>query len=129
MDTSESALGKRTRTIGEPMETGTAAAGNTEERQGSKAFGIALAVDLEVETDHAQCWNHGLNQQVDAEQSSNKEGVDGAVSVWVADGRNRVLGQELSPEGEEQYAGLVQAAKIKELDAWETFDVFEPQRW
>ena len=56
------------------------------------------------------------------------EGGDGAASAWVADERNRVLGQELSPGEEEQHAELVQAAEIKELDAWKKFDFREPRQ-
>ena len=63
-------------------------------------------------------WNPELKPQVEAYQSSVVERADGAASAWVADEREKLLGEELSPEEEEQHAGLVQAAKIKELDAW-----------
>ena len=51
------------------------------------------------------------------------EGVDGAASAWVADGCNRLPGREFSPEGEDQHAELVQAAKIGGLGEWRKFDV------
>ena len=51
--------------------------------------------------------------------------MDGAASAWVADERSGVLGRELSPREEEQHAELVPAANIKELKAWEKFDVCE----
>ena len=89
------------------METGTAAEGTTGKRPRSEALEIALAVDLEVVKGHAQCWNPELKPQVDVHQSSVAEGVDGAISAWVADERNRVLRQELSPEEEEETAEFV----------------------
>ena len=36
-----------------------------------------------------------------------------------------MLGQELLPAKEEQHAELAQSTKLKELDAWQKFDVFE----
>ena len=56
------------------------------------------------------------------------EGVGGAASAWVADESDRVLGQVLSPEEEEQHGEVARAAKIEDLGAWKKFDVFEPQR-
>ena len=37
------------------------------------------------------------------------------------------LGQELSPEKQEQHAELAQVAKTQELDRWKKFHVFEPR--
>ena len=54
------------------------------------------------------------------------EGLGAANSPWVADERNRVLGQQLSEEGEELHAGLARDAKVKELDAWKRFGAYEP---
>ena len=54
------------------------------------------------------------------------EGLGAANSPWVADERNRVLGQQLSEEGEELHAGLARDAKVKELDAWKSCEVCEP---
>ena len=55
-------------------------------------------------------------------------GVGGAESARVPDECNRVLGQELLPAEEAQHADLVEAATLKEVDAWRRFDVFEPRR-
>ena len=51
------------------------------------------------------------------------EGVDGAISAWVAGACNRISGQELTPEEDEVHADLVEADKLRELDTWEKFDV------
>ena len=51
------------------------------------------------------------------------EGVDGAISAWVAGECNRILGQESTPEEDEVHADLVEADKLRGLDAWEKFDV------
>ena len=59
-------------------------------------------------------------------QSSAVEGVDGAISAWVADEFNRVSGQELTPEGKEIHADSVEAGKLRELEDWEKSDVFSP---
>ena len=56
------------------------------------------------------------------------EGVDGAASAWVADECSTVLGQELSPEEEEQHAELVQAAKIEAVGAWKKFELVETKK-
>ena len=53
--------------------------------------------------------------------------MDGAISAWVADERNRILGQELTPREEDMHADLVKAGKSRELEAWEEFDVFSPR--
>ena len=51
--------------------------------------------------------------------------MGGAASAWVAAERNRLLGRELLPEEKAQHADKEKAAKIKELDAWKKFDVFQ----
>ena len=128
METSKTVLGKRTRTMGDTMDTSTAVAGYTEKRPRSGALEIALAVDLEVAKDNAQWWNPEPKPQVEEHRSSAVEGADGAVSAWDPDECHRALGQELLPEEAEQHAELVQGAKLDELDAWKKSDVFEPQR-
>ena len=48
---------------------------------------------------------------------SSGEGLEAAVSAWVADERNRVSGQELPEEEAAAHAELVQEAEKKELGA------------
>ena len=50
--------------------------------------------------------------------------VDGAKSERVADGRDRVFGQELSLGEVKLHAGLVQEDKLQELAAWKKLDVY-----
>ena len=61
-----------------------------------------------------------------ASQSSAAEGVDGAISEWVTGECNRISGQGLTPGGEEMHAGLVEASKLRELEAWQKLGVFSP---
>ena len=77
----------------------------------------ALAVDMSIVQMHAKWWNPALEPQVEAPQFSVVEGVDGAISAWVAAERNRVSGPGLLPEGEERYADLAHQGKLRELEA------------
>ena len=52
------------------------------------------------------------------------EGSDEAVTAWVADECNRVLGQELSVEEELSCKELAHEGKMRELEAWKKFKVF-----
>ena len=63
-----------------------------------------LAAYLAVVQTHAQWRFPDLKPEIEAYQSSVAEGVDGAVSAWVEDERNRISGQELPLEGEEAHA-------------------------
>ena len=46
------------------------------------------------------------------------------LSPWVADERNRVLGQELTESEERAHADLALKEKVRELEAWGLFKVF-----
>ena len=54
------------------------------------------AVDLAVVHAHAQWWSPDIKPNMEASRSSSAEGVDGAISAWVADERNRISGQEVT---------------------------------
>ena len=114
--------------MGDTMDASTAMNGNTEKRPKSEALEIELAADLEVVKVHAPCRNPGPKPQVKAHHASAAAGADGAVSAWVADGCDSVLGQESLPGEKERHAELVRAEKLKELDSWKKFDAFEPRR-
>ena len=83
-----------------------------------------MEVDMAVVQTHAQWWHPVLKPKFGAYQSSFVEGIGGAISAWVADERNRVLGQEITLEEEEMHTDLVRAGKLRELEAWMKFDVF-----
>ena len=68
MDTSITVLGQRSRTTEGATETGTAADGNIGKRPRSAAVDIALAVDLEVFTEHVQWGRPELEPQMEAQQ-------------------------------------------------------------
>ena len=85
-----------------------------------------MEVDLAVALAHAQGWSPELKPKLEANPSAAIEGVDGAISARVADERNRISGQELTPEEAELHADLVAAGKQREFAAWRKFDVFSP---
>ena len=80
------------------------------------ALRSAFAADKEVVNEHARWWNSELKSQVEASRSSAVGGVEAAISAWVADDCNRVLGQVLSEQEGVARAYLVREAKVKELD-------------
>ena len=100
-------------------------AGRERSRGGAPA--TKLAAYLAVAQAHAQWLSPDLKPTIEARQSSFADGVDGAISAWVAAGRNCILGQELTPEGEGVRADLVEASKLRELGAGEKFDVLSPR--
>ena len=127
MDATSSAMGTRDRSMAEPSNI----EGSTQVVAGKRSRGdtpaTTLAADLTAVHGHAQWGSPDLKPKIEARQSSAVEGADGAISVRVADERNRILGQELTPEEEEVRADLVEAGKLRELEAWENFNVFSPQ--
>ena len=98
--------------------------GTNGKRPPGDALATALVVDMPVAREHAQWWNPVMKPQVGAPRSSVVGGVDGPISAWVADERNRALGQELSPDEEKAHAALVRGGKLRELVAWGEFDVY-----
>ena len=126
MDTSSSALGKRDRSMAEPSNIETP----RQEAEGKLSRGSApaskLAVDLAVAQAHAQLGSPDLRSKIEVSQPSVVEGVDGAISAWVADECNRISGQDLTPEEEEVHADSVEAGKLREPEEWEKFDVSPP---
>ena len=85
-----------------------------------------MEVDLAATQAHAQWWARGLKPKLEVNPSAAAEGVGGAISAWVADECNRVLGQELPQEEEEMQADLAHEGKRRELEDWGKFDVFSP---
>ena len=69
------------------------------ERSRGDAPATTTEVDLAVAPAHAQQWPPELKPKLEASPSAAVEGVDGAISAWVADECARFLGQELSPGG------------------------------
>ena len=88
-----------------------------EKRCKRDAFRAAGIADGEVAKEHAQWSNPALKPRVEASRSLGVGGVEAAISVWVADESNRVLGQELPEEEEVAHADLVRAEKEKALGA------------
>ena len=117
MDTSYSVLGKRERprSVSHVMDT------PTQSGVGKRARGDApattLAVDLAAVKEHAQWWASDLKPQMAALSHQMVAGSDEAVSAWVADECNRILGQELTVEEELACQELAHEGKMRELEA------------
>ena len=56
------------------------------------------------------------------------DGVEAATSAWAAAECSRIAAQESSEERKMAHADRVRDAKVKELDAWRSFNVSEPIR-
>ena len=92
--------------------------------RGGGALAAAPAVDTSVVKEHSQLWNPAMEPQVEAPQSSEVEGVDGAISAWLADECNRLLGQALSLDAEKMHADLVCERKLREMAARKQVGVY-----
>ena len=95
-------------------------------RRRGEAPAITMAVDLAAAQAHAQRWSPDLKPKMEASPSDAVEGADGAISAWVADACNRVLGQELPQEEGGMHAELAHEGKRRELEDWEKFQAFLP---
>ena len=58
--------------------------------------------------------------------SPSLEGMEAALTAWIAQICDRPSGQELSVDEERRFAAEVEAAKNRELDAWGKVQVFSP---
>ena len=85
-----------------------------------------MAVDLAVVHAHAQWWSPDPKPKMEASPSATAEGVDGAISAWVANECNRFSGEDLTLGEEDVHAHSKQAGKPRELEAWGKFDVCSP---
>ena len=110
--------------MGEPSAVGAPEPGKNGKRPRWGALAATVAAYVSVVQGRAQWWNRGMKPQVDAAQSSAAQGADGAISAWVTDDCNRVLGQELSPGEEKQHAHLAHEGKLRELADLKKFDVY-----
>ena len=75
---------------------------------------------------HAPWWDENLKAQINFSSVAPIDGVDSAISAWVAFACSKALGQELSAQDERLHEELVASAKMEELDAWEKFKVLTP---
>ena len=111
MDTSPAVLGKRDLSLAEPMSVET----STEVVEGKRSRGATLAttmaVDLAVIHARAQWWSPDLKPKMRASPSATAEGAGCAISAWVADGRNRISGRELTSKEEGMHRDSVKAGK------------------
>ena len=89
-DTSEAAAGKRGQTPENVAENLGASVRSQNKRCRVGGRHVAFVAEKEVAKEHAQWWSPDLRSRLDATQSS---AVDSAISAWVAEDGNRVLGQ------------------------------------
>ena len=87
---------------------------------------LAFLADRAEVAERAQWRNPDLMALWGATHASAVEGVDVAISAWIAGGRYRVVGKELSGTEGKLHGGLVSAAEGSELNDWKTFRVSHP---
>ena len=83
---------------------------------------LRLSLVGNKETIKAHCAHHLA--AVDGTQAI--EGMEAALTAWVAAQCDRPMGQELRADDELHFVKEVEAAKRRELDAWCKFQVFSP---
>ena len=84
---------------------------------------FAYVADKEVVKGRAQWQNPVVKSRLGATQSSVADGGGDAISGRVAEGRSRVLAQELTGDEEKLQGYLVSGAKGREPKAWKQFKV------
>ena len=124
MDTSSSILGKREKSLSDSHIAETSTQLGVGKRSRGEAPATTLVVDLAVVKEHAQWWPSDLKPQMAALNRQMVAGCDEAVSAWVADECNRILGQELTAEEELACQELVHEGEMRELEARKKFKVF-----
>ena len=112
MDTPSSVLGKRTRNTEEPLDIEPPETGKNGKHPRGDALATAVSAGTSSAQERAQWRNPGFKPQEEALLSPFVGSVDGATSAWVADGRNRVSGEELSPEAERTHGELVHEGSL-----------------
>ena len=100
--------------------------GNQEKRCHVGHRKMASVADKELVKGRAQCGNPDLKARRRATHASAAEGVDVAISAWIAEERNRALGQGLTEEGGKLRGCSAGAARGREFDDWEKFNVSWP---
>ena len=93
MDTSFSVLGKRERSLVESNVVEDSLQCEAGKRSRGDAQVTTLAVDLAVVNEHAQWWSSDLKPRFSLRTNQLAAGSDEAVSAWIADECNRILGQ------------------------------------
>ena len=94
MDTSPSVLGKRDRSTAGPTNIESSSQVAEGKRSRGDAAATTLALDLAVAHAQPQWRSPDLESKMEASPSTVAEGVDGAISAWVADECKRKSGQE-----------------------------------
>ena len=132
MDTSETPTGRRERApvegvMGSGIPTQSA---NRKSRSGD--LRLAIVTGKEVAKGHAQCRRTEMKDKIDTQTRMDPgasfflDGGGPALSTWVAEERDRILGQELTEAEERVRADLAQKAKVRELEAWGQYKVSPP---
>ena len=91
---------------------------------------LAFVMDKAVVEEHAQWWQRGMRAKIDAQTRMDPGAsflVDGekpALSAWIAEDPNRILGKELTESEARTFSDLAHEAKVRESEAWAHFWVF-----
>ena len=100
---------ERERALGDPGIEPSAA----KERAMVAVLHSASVMDKEVIKRHGQRWGPAMEDSWGAPPTSPADGVGAAISAWTADLRDKISGEDLSREGEWEYATCTEPA------AWE----------
>ena len=74
--------------------------------------------------ERAELWNSDLKSRLGATHDSLVEGVDAAISPWVAEECDHISGQELTGEEEMLRRNRLGAANEREPSAFSDFQIF-----
>ena len=84
-----------------------------EKRAKRDALQVSFVANKNFVRDHASLWNPTLKSQINLAAVAPIDGVESAVSAWVALACEKALGQELSAQEAHLNADLVALAKMK----------------
>ena len=128
MDFSVRVREKRGRAPAEVVGNLDAFSRNQEKRCRVEVLRAAFVSAKEVVKGHARRRHPELESRLDATRTSVLAGVDVAISAWVAEECNRVLGQEVTEEEAKFHSGMAREATEQESRAWKQFKAFKPLR-
>ena len=97
-----------------------------EKRLKTDALRVSFIANKTLVKREAPWWDADMKAQFNLSSDVPLDGVESAISAWVAFACSQTLGQELSVQEEQMHGDLVASAKMKELDAWGKFKVFSP---
>ena len=95
-----------------------------EKRARKGALQVSVVGNENLVKDCAQWWNPIMKPHINLAAIAPLDGVESAISAWVAFESEMILGQELSALEEQMHADLVISAEAEELAAWKQLKFF-----